>query len=274
MSIGSIDAVDPNATTVAQGEIAKVYYAVARAKNSMEPGTTGALIQEIEKDLLNLEDQLARAVVSSDESEAAAGLLIKHAKTSLARLDAERKKLGDPFRNVVESVNGFFKPFQSRLADVDAEFRRKIGAYILQKRIKAEEAAAAERKRIEDEALALAQQQSDAGDQVGANVILEESQKAIDKTEAVVAPVQMGGVNTGSAKRKVAQINSLPGLLRELSTWSLTELDGIIEIKPQTLLRRLQAKGLTSAGSSGATADGKTEIPAVEIIEVDSVRIY
>lgn len=270
MSIGSIDAVDPNATTVAQGEIAKVYYAVARAKNSMEPGTTGALIQEIERDLLNLEDQLARAVVTTDEQEAAAGLLIKHAKTSLGKLDTERKKLGDPFRLVVESVNGFFKPFQSRLADVDAEFRKKIGAYILQKRIKAEEAAAAERKRVEDEALALAQQQSDAGDQVGANIILEESQKVIDKTEAVVAPVQMGGVNTGSATRKVLNVVNLKALLHSLATENNFDLSTVIEIKSQALQRAMTARGL---GVIGQTIDGKF-IPGAEVVEVDSVRIY
>lgn len=68
--------------------------------------------------------------VTDDASINAASDFVRTVRSMRAKIDAERKRIGDPFRSFVENVNGLFRPALDACDEMANVLRDRIAAHV------------------------------------------------------------------------------------------------------------------------------------------------
>ena len=263
MTVNIIEAIDPNATNASNKQLAVVTLAVGKISRAVQPGELGAIMRQLDIDTLEVEDQLTRVVIKDQQSYGLAGALAKEVSGLMKSADTLRMNIGKPLRDMTTELNKLFKIYTDRLDIVKEDLNAKSVVY---GRVLAEEArikATAERKRIEDEALALA---AAAIGIAGAEEIMQAGVEVAAQVSAKVELVEAYGVKTGLVKVKSGLVVDAVAFLKFL-TVNPSVISEVIDFKKSGLNRL--AKDFESAALlvNGVYA-------GVKLVETDSSRNY
>lgn len=142
--------------------------------------TVAGELAQINENAENLLGQATRAVVSTEQSLASAGDLVKVARGNASQAEAMRKKIVAPANGFVKQINAMFKGPTLILDQVKSLLEGKMTVHLNDVEAKRRIAADAERKRIEEEALRAAEASAEAQDDVSVEIILETATNAVE----------------------------------------------------------------------------------------------
>jgi hypothetical protein len=220
-------------------------YAVARAAS--DP----LVLQELDR-VSKLLAQAPRVLVTNDETYARAGDLVKMIKVSRKKLDDFRKDLTGPVDKALKSVNKYFR--DSAFAGIDsaeAQIKAKMGIWFRAEEERRRAEALRAQEAAEAEALALADQAAQQGQEAAANSLLE------------------AGIASGEAEIKAAKIGPGRGehgavaSAKKVWKWKLADASQV----PRAYLT------VDTMGITAAVLEGVREIPGIEIYEDIQVAI-
>lgn len=150
-------------------------------------------LSELNSNSEALYQQAERAVVNSDETLAKAGDLARIIRGQESKAEDSRKSLTAPVRDWVSKVNALFSVSKDRRAEAMKVLRKKTDAFQKERAEIARKAAEAARKEAEERALRDAELAQKAGDNAGAEAILELGGQAAETIEKTSKPELVRG---------------------------------------------------------------------------------
>lgn len=130
-------------------------------------------IQPLAKNTSELAEQVERAVVDSEESLSKAGDLYKIITTQIKKGEEARTALVKPLNDHVKWINQQFKPISTQLEGLKSTLKGKMDVFVEEQRKIADEKAAEERQKAEEEAMARAAELEQSGDKEAAAAALD-----------------------------------------------------------------------------------------------------
>ena len=207
----------------------------------------------------DLKEQASRAVVETEEHYAKGGDLIKIIRAQDSKADDTRLAATKPLRNMTTLINDSFKPSAALRKDARAAIETKMSTWMREenKRIAAE--AEAERKRIEEEALARAEESGDDADEV--------LDAAVEEAKSVKASVGLArgdyGSTTGTTTVHSLEVTHLGEFLAAIKQWQdLVPADQIISLKKS---------GMNSLAN--ALIESKRTVPGAAVLSEEKIRV-
>lgn len=197
-----------------------------KAVTKINAGALGAMVEALPKvpafnatkvaqDIANLNEQADKVLAAAKRADLQTEATATTATTFLATItkrikevDDERKGITGNFDKLVKGLNGLFtKGPLFKLDQAKTILQAKLGAYARAERIRLEEEADAERKRIAAEAAKQAQKAIKDGDRAGAVEILQNAAAVDVQPEALV--IRSATASLSSVKRNVGSVTDL-----------------------------------------------------------------
>jgi hypothetical protein len=269
LNIRIIEAIDPNGTTSASKELAVVVLGIGKSVRGVEAGVIGATVRTLEQDTLELEDQLSRVVISDENTHARAGALRKEISSVEKGAETSRKNFTEPLRTLTRSINELFAVFTDRLNSSKNLLDMRIISYDRKLQAEARERAEIERKRIEDETLALAASAPAAAEEImqaGIDVAAQVSDK--------VALVEAHGVKTGVKLVESGVLNTPDQLIVWLATRDRHLRDGLPALTEIVEFKKSGLNKLAKWAKENGMLDANNEYAGVKWVELEGVRNY
>ena len=221
---------------------------------------------EAAKDMV---EQAGRAEIVDAESYATGGDLIKIAAAQVKKLDAERTQLSGPFHSMWKFINAQYGTTKTEFGDVRKTIEPKMLAWKKAEDEKLRVIAAAEAKRLEDEALARAalEKTEEAQDEV-----MEVAAAASDQYVAKAGvEKQYGnfGSTTSTAKKYTTEIDNFVDFLRALVKHVDDGNKRGIDLQALIALN----KGGLNKLAKDMRAAGVKKMPGAKFLEEDSLRV-
>lgn len=271
MTLPIIAGVDPN-SQFASGELSMVVRAAQDLQNKhLTVGSLGKLADDLHRAVLDIESQVSRVPVQieNDDVYGRAGALLQIIKRAISGGDVERKKVTTPVLALKESIDTLFKSVVSdQLQVAKALIEARMLAYVAAKRERERAAAAAEQKRIREEADRQAALARAMDDTAAAEAIAKAAEKLIAHAEHQQPVVESHGVKSQVVARKVVNVTDLKGALAYIAEFAYpAELEAIVTINPRALTSFV-------ARLSGGELKLGIGFPGLQVAEVDSIRNY
>jgi hypothetical protein len=268
MTVRLIEAVDPNCPTAASKELAVVALSIGKVGRSIEASSLGAAIIVLDRDTLELEDQLTRAIITDQVTYARAGALRREISSVEKAADKSRTDLGTPIRNLTANLNALYAVYTDRLKSAKNLLDMRIISWDKKLQAEARAAAEAERLRIENETLALAA--AAASKEVQEEIL----QAGIEVAATVVAKVELVeayGVKTGVKLVESGVLNDP----RQLIAWlALVATDGAPTLTEIVEFKKSGLNKLAKWAKENGRLDANNEYAGVRWTETEGVRNY
>ena len=159
--------------------------------------------------------QAARAEITDVKTYGTGGDLIKIAETNVKRLEVDRKKLTTPFFEIKKFIDAQYKIAKDELGKVRTTIGPKMLAWKKEEDERLRVIAAAEAKRIEDEALAAAEASSEEEQDEVMDTAAEAADKMVDNA-GVGQTYGNYGSSTGTQNKYSTEVINKTIFLREI----------------------------------------------------------
>lgn len=181
--------------------------------------------------------QAERAVLDTPEKFGLAGDLMKAINSNLTLASEARKSRTDLLRARIEYITTLFNPGISKLDTAKKSLQQKLNKYADDMEAKRKEEAAKAAKAAEEQALALAQTQTDMGDNEGASKVLDQATRAIDKISesAKVTGTGAYGSRSHGVKRWVGTVTNPAHFLAALIVLDPSKICEYVDFKTAAL---------------------------------------
>jgi len=268
MTVGIIDAVDPNAQ-LGSKELAVVSRSAATLRNTgLSISELGAKSDALTRQSLDLMQQLARvpAVIDDDNVYANAGALLGVAKKVLDQAEADRTTITKPILELKSAVDSVFNSARQGAFSVKTALTVRISDYVQRKRAREEQAARDRQAAIDAETRRLA-------DEARANLNLEQAEAILNAGAELVAEapkaaaVESHGIKTGTATVKNIVVDDvLVAAKFVLENARQEEASAIIVLSKGAL------KEFVKRHQGGALVAAK--LPGISVVESDVIRNF
>ncbi len=265
MTVGIIDAVDPNAQ-LGSKELAVVSRSAATLRNTgLSISELGAKSDALTRQSLDLMQQLARvpSVIDDDNVYANAGALLGVAKQVLEQSEIDRTAITKPILELKSAVDSVFNAASQGAFSVKTALTIRISDYLARKRKREHQALHARQEAIAAEARRLA---SESANQQAAESILRAAAE-LQQQEVKAEAVESHGIKTGTATVKNIVVDDvLVAAKFVLENARPEEAYAIIVLSKGAL------KEFVKRHQGGALE--KATLPGISVVESDIIRNF
>lgn len=229
-------------------------------------------LTQYEEAATNLLAQAERAEITDEETYAKGGDLAKVAGNQKKKIEDERKKFGDPFRLLVNTINDACKPAKTDLDKAVSVVKGKMLAWKKEEDRKRAEEARKVQEKLEQEALERAAAAKTEEDQ---DAIMEAAAEASDQVEerSKVSTARGSYGSTSSRKTYRTNVIQMDAFLESLIAMARNgeiDLGSIVDFRKSGL--NDLAKYMRTERTAGK---GKVDnIPGAEFIEDENLRVF
>lgn len=175
--------------------------------------------------------QAEKAVIDSDEKLGLAGDLMKAINGQIKSSDETRKGYTTGIDTLKSYIMRLFDPAAKKFDAAKKTLQGKMDIYAADKRQREAVAAAAQRKAIEDQALALASAQQAMGDSAGADKVMEQAADHAAKVETKSVTRGAFGASVSDRGRWIGKVTSPSHFLAWLIIYQPDKLLEFLEFK-------------------------------------------